>query len=118
MDMSDVISRQELQQSLGRRPRPVLLETLPANYFQQSHLPGAINIPHDSVDKLAARLLPDKDAEIVVYCASITCHNSDYAAGRLKALGYANVRIYADGKADWIEAGLPVESGDALRVAS
>ena len=116
--MSDVITREELRQKLSRRPAPVLVETLPANYFQQSHLPGAINIPHDSVDKLASHLLPDKDAEIVVYCASITCHNSDYAAARLKALGYRDVRIYADGKADWIEAGLPIETGDTLRAAS
>ena len=116
--MSDIITREELRQQLSRRPAPVLVETLPANHFLQSHLPGAINIPHDAVDKLASRLLPDKDAEIVVYCASITCHNSDYVAARLKALGYRGVRIYADGKADWIEAGLPIETGDMLRAAS
>jgi len=118
MDMSELVTREELRQKLGSRPAPVLVETLPANYFQQSHLPGAINLPHDSVDKLASRLLPDKDAEIGVYGASITCRNSDYAAARLKALGYRNVRIYADGKADWIEAGLPVETGHTLAAAS
>jgi rhodanese-related sulfurtransferase len=25
-------------------------------------------------------------------------------------MGYANVKDYADGKSDWIEAGLPTES--------
>jgi len=25
-------------------------------------------------------------------------------------MGYANVRDYAEGKQDWIEAGLPIES--------
>ena len=35
------------------------------------------------------------------------------AIGRvgLAALGYTNVREYAEGKQDWIEAGLPVERG-------
>ena len=32
-------------------------------------------------------------------------------------MGYTNVREYAEGKADWIEAGLPVEAGlDAAAV--
>jgi rhodanese-related sulfurtransferase len=31
------------------------------------------------------------------------------AANRLVALGYTDVREYAEGIADWIDAGLPVE---------
>jgi hypothetical protein len=41
--------------------------------------------------------------------------NSDIAANKLVALGYTNVREYAEGNADWIEAGLPVESGVPAR---
>ena len=29
-------------------------------------------------------------------------------------MGYSNVRDYAEGKEDWIDAGLPVESAQAL----
>jgi rhodanese-related sulfurtransferase len=29
----------------------------------------------------------------------------------LAAMGYTNVRDYAEGKQDWIDAGLPVETG-------
>jgi len=32
------------------------------------------------------------------------------AARELAALGYTNVRDYAEGKSDWMNAGLPVES--------
>jgi len=32
------------------------------------------------------------------------------AARELAALGYTNVRDYAEGKQDWIDAGLPAES--------
>lgn len=28
-------------------------------------------------------------------------------------MGYTNVRDYAEGKSDWIEAGLPLESAEA-----
>jgi rhodanese-related sulfurtransferase len=33
------------------------------------------------------------------------------AAKALTDLGYSDVRIYVDGKADWIDAGLPIERG-------
>lgn len=113
--MTETIDRETLRAKLDSRRKPVLVEALPATYYEQAHLPDALNIPHDAVDALAARLLPDKSAEIVVYCASATCRNSDYAAQRLSALGYQNVRTYTGGKADWIDAGLPIESGSATR---
>jgi rhodanese-related sulfurtransferase len=103
------ISREELKAKLDRGDRLVLVEALPEKYFNHAHLPGALNIPHDAVDALAARLLPEKDAEIVVYCANAPCQNSGLAAARLAELGYSNVRDYHEGKADWIEAGYPVE---------
>ncbi len=111
--MSQSINRDSLERKIKSRARLVLIEALPAKYFQQGHLPGAINIPHDAVDALAPALLPDKAAEIVVYCASGACRNSSIAAQRLAALGYPNVREYREGKADWIAAGLPIESGAA-----
>jgi rhodanese-related sulfurtransferase len=33
-------------------------------------------------------------------------------AARLTALGYTNVRKYREGIQDWIEAGLPTETGE------
>ena len=82
-------------------------------YFEDAHLPGARNMPHDRVDELAPALIPSNDAQVVVYCANLPCQNSVAAARRLAALGYTNVREYAEGKQDWIEAGLPVERGAA-----
>jgi rhodanese-related sulfurtransferase len=40
------------------------------------------------------------------------------AAARLVELGYTRVRDYHEGKADWIQAGLPVESGPGVRAAA
>ena len=59
------------------------------------------------------RLLPDRDARIVVYCSDGPCPNSRIAAARLTALGYTDVRDYHEGKAEWREAGLPLEAGPA-----
>jgi rhodanese-related sulfurtransferase len=102
------VSRDELRAELMSESPPVLVEALGAAYFADAHLPGAINIPADQVDRLAPDLLPDRDLDIVVYCSG-TCSNSEIAAGRLRALGYGRVRVYAGGKEDWVEHGLPVE---------
>ncbi len=66
------ISRDELKAKIDRREQFLLVETLPATAYHHAHLPGAINLPPDQVTALAAKLLPDKDADIVVYCASPT----------------------------------------------
>lgn len=115
--MARPISRDELAAKIERGDAFVLVEALGPMYFEKEHLPGAVNLPHDRVDDLAPVLIPDKTAEVVTYCASATCQNSDIAARRLEALGYANVREYVEGKADWVEGGLPVESGSPTPVA-
>ena len=108
--MNQPISREELRTRLSSANRPVLIEALPEKYYVAKHLPGALHLPHDQVDTLAASVLPKKSAEIVVYCANRQCQNSHIAAHRLLALGYTHVSVYAGGKQDWEEAGLPFES--------
>ncbi len=108
--MTTTISREEIKARLDRGDAITLVEALPAKYFDEAHLPGAINIPHDRVRELAPALLPDKDAPIAVYCASTECNNSKIATDLLRSLGYVDAREYVDGKKDWIEAGLPVET--------
>jgi rhodanese-related sulfurtransferase len=66
------ISREELKQKIDRKDNFLLVETLPATAYHHNHLPGAINLPPERVAELASQLLPDKTAEIVVYCASPT----------------------------------------------
>lgn len=111
------ITRRELEARQSANPRLTLLEALPEKYYLEGHLPGALHMPHDQVDELAPGLVPDKNTEIVVYCASKTCQNSHVAANRLAQLGYTNVAAYGAGKQDWTEAGLPVERGVSGRAA-
>ena len=91
------ITRADLQAKLATRAPVILLEALPVGYFEKGHLPGARNLPHDQVRALAPALLPRKDAEIVVYCASETCQNSHVAAGVLAAMGYQDVSVFRRG---------------------
>ncbi len=70
--MVQIISRDELKRKIDLKEDFLLVETLPATTYHHAHLPGAINLPLDQVSSLAAKLLPDKNADIVVYCASPT----------------------------------------------
>lgn len=105
------ITRDELRAKLDRGDDFAIVEALPPMYYEDAHLPRALNMPHDRVNELAPALLPDRSQEIIVYCANSPCRNSGIAARRLTELGYENVRDYDAGKQDWIEAGLPTESG-------
>ena len=108
--MTNTITRAELR-DLIEADAVTVVEALPAPYYEEAHLPGAINIPHTEVRSLAPSLLPDKGAAIVVYCANLPCPNSELATRVLTKLGYTDVREYAEGKDDWREAGLPLEHG-------
>jgi rhodanese-related sulfurtransferase len=70
--MIETISRDDLKGKMDRGEDFTLIETLPVVAYHHAHLPGAINLPPDRVKELAPELLPDKLAEIVVYCASPT----------------------------------------------
>ena len=115
--MVPTITLSELKAKLDAGEDVTLVEALGPMYYEEAHLPGAINIPHEQVDELASTLLPNKQAQIVVYCANGPCKNSGIATKRLLELGYTNVRDYHEGKAEWLEAGLPTESGATAKAA-
>ena len=96
--MDTEITRDELKQKLDHPKKFTLIEALPAEGYHHAHLPGAINLPPDQVRTLAPQLLPQKDTEVIVYCAGATCHSSEGVARELKEMGYSKVRRYAGGK--------------------
>ena len=112
--MSRTITRDELREAI-RQGDVTVVETLREEHFAQGHLPGAIHIHFEQIAALAPRLLTDKDAPIVTYCSNTACRNSEIAANQLSALGYTNVRKYAEGKQDWQEVGLELERSSEVR---
>ena len=102
------ISVAELAARLQASHPPLVAEILGPQYFASGHLPSALNLPLEGFSEAAQRALPNKSADIVVYCASSTCQNSDIAARKLLALGYDNVHVFRGGKAAWRDAGLPL----------
>lgn len=66
------ITRDELRAKIERGDDFALFEVLPTMYWRKHHLPGARSLPPDEVGELVPRLVPDRSAEIVLYCWDFT----------------------------------------------
>ena len=106
--MTALISRDALRTAIDTGTVTVV-DALGGDYYAKQHLPGAVALAPGDVDALASAVLPDKNAAIVTYCTGPSCPNSGQVATRLTALGYTNVRKYAEGIEDWTAAALPTE---------
>lgn len=112
------ITREDISAHLEKGDNIALVEALPIMHYDDGHLPGAVQLLPDEAKEKAATLFPDKDQLIVTYCANTQCQNSVHLANTLITLGYNNVAEYAEGKQDWVEAGLPLEKGGSLSAPS
>ena len=68
--MDATVSTKDLKAKIDGKQSITLVETLAPERYREAHIPGALNIPPEEVKKLAPQLLPNKDAEIVTYCAN------------------------------------------------
>ena len=68
--MESIISTNDLKAKLDRKENIKLVETLAPEQFRSAHLPGALNFPPEQIKELAPQVLPDRNAEIVTYCAN------------------------------------------------
>lgn len=73
MDASAVpqISRNELVARL-RDPSLAIVNVLPREAWAAQRIPGSISLPLAEIPARAATVLPDRGADIAVYCASPT----------------------------------------------
>ena len=108
--MISKINEEEIIGLLDKSQPMILVEALPEKYFNEAHLPGAVQIDYTEVTEKAPSLLTNKSNKIVVYCASSDCENSTKAATTLNELGYENLFIYKEGKKEWVDSGLPIET--------
>jgi rhodanese-related sulfurtransferase len=89
-----------------------LIEVLPAEVYEDEHLPGASNIPLAQLDEQAIAGL-QRERPVIVYCHDAQWDLSPRAAWRLENLGFMQVYDYVTGKMDWLASGLPTEGKQA-----
>ena len=110
------ITTGELKAQCGRPRGLTLVNTLGAEAFEKTKIPGAVNIPLESGD-FAARVEQEaggKDNPAVVYCASRQCNSSEKAAQKLEAAGFTAVSRYTDGAAAWRKEAAEVPAGQCV----
>jgi len=67
----------------------LLLDVRTVQEYAEGHIPGSVNIPLQSIDKVAS-LVENKDRPLYVYCQS--GFRSGQASDELRQMGYSNVK--------------------------
>jgi len=75
-----------------------------ADEWQEGHIPGARHVPRGFLESRIEQAVPDKSADVVLYCAG--GNRSAFAAKTLQELGYGNVHSLIGGFTDWKRNGL------------
>lgn len=83
-----------------------VLDVRPAEEYAAGHLPGAINVPVDRLEKYLSKL--PKRKEVLAYCRGPYCLMSFEAVEKLRRRGFKAKRLQ-NGYPEWRAAGLPVE---------
>ena len=92
INMDEAITMMEEESSY------MILDVRTPEEFADKHIPGAINIPNETISTEEIPELPDKDQLILVYCRS--GNRSKQASEKLVALGYTNI-VEVGGINDW-----------------
>ena len=106
---AEAISIKELLRR-GRSGDVVVLDTRPAAEYAAGHIPGALSMPVDDLEKRLKQL--GRKKAYVAYCRGPYCIYADRAVEILKANGRRAQRL-REGFPDWRASGLPVESQTA-----
>src|SRR4051812_21628339 len=90
-----------------------LIDVRESEEWDAGHIPGAKHVPRGYLESRIEAAAPDKDARVVVYCAS--GQRSALAADTLQELlGYTNVASMNGGMTLWKDRGYDVEVPQSL----
>jgi len=99
------ITREQLTERL-RHGDVIVLDVRPTVEYDAGHLPGALNVPPDELDRRLHDLPADRH-DVVAYCRGPYCVYADDAVRALTARGTRAMRL-VDGLPEWAAAGLPL----------
>jgi molybdopterin/thiamine biosynthesis adenylyltransferase/rhodanese-related sulfurtransferase len=106
---------EELKRRLDQKDPLTLVDVREADEVRAGFIPGAVHVPRSYFEMRAEQKLPNKNAEIVVYCAGGT--RSAFAAKTLVEFGYTNVWSANPGFVRWKDLKYPIEEPAQLTPA-
>ncbi len=91
----------------------LFLDARPAEEYEELHIPGAMNLTPEALEKGEGRAVAglSKDRVIVVYCGQVSCDAALKVAEKLQSLGFTRVRAFLGGFSAWDQAGYPADTG-------
>lgn len=95
------LTPQQAKQRMEQNDKIVVLDVRTQEEFAAGHIPGAVLLPVDLIEAKSeevVKVLPDKDAEILVYCRS--GKRAHRASQALADMGYTNIE-HIGGIMDW-----------------
>jgi rhodanese-related sulfurtransferase len=116
MKKYQIVDARTLRAQLASDDRPVLVNALAREGFEERRIPGSISIPAGDALRIAPDVLA-KDQAVVVYCSSRNCTASPTLAQKLVDLGYTEVSDFEGGLDEWEREGFPTQGTRAMAVA-
>ena len=92
------VNAEEAATMMEEESGSIILDVRTAQEYSEKHIPGAINIPNETIGTEDIPELPDKEQLILVYCRS--GNRSKQASEKLVKLGYTNI-VEFGGINDW-----------------
>ena len=89
----------EVHQKITNNQNIKLIDVREDYEWNQGHLPNAIHISRGVIERDIDRLIPDRNSEIILYCAG--GFRSILAAYNIQKMGYTNVISMSGGIKDW-----------------
>lgn len=108
-DVTRQTTPDEVRAALDANDDLTILDVREADEREAAHIPDSKFLPRGLLEYRAAEELPEKEARIVIHCAS--GGRSVLSVKTLQEMGYTNVANLAGGLKAWREAGYPVEEG-------
>jgi len=100
------VTPQQVKADVDAGKPVILLDVRDSVEFDAGHLPKAVNISRGLLEWKIGWAVPDKNANIVVYCR--TDARSALATSVIKEMGYTNVKNMQGAFKAWGEAGYPI----------
>ncbi|MCI8504623.1 MAG: rhodanese-like domain-containing protein [Lachnospiraceae bacterium] len=91
MSFFDFFKQPDINQGIKEyqtAPSAVLLDVRTPDEYREGHIPGSVNVPLQSIDKVVA-VVKNKNIPLFIYCHSGS--RSRQAAGMLQRMGYTKV---------------------------
>jgi rhodanese-related sulfurtransferase/DNA-binding transcriptional ArsR family regulator len=104
-DTLEPVSRDELKER-SKNGLVTVLDVRPSEEYEFGHIPGAINMPLEDIEKCIEDLPIGQ--EVIAYCRGPYCILAFEAVAKLREWGFGARRL-EDGYPEWKAAGLPIE---------